>query len=484
MLQQTFISAWNNISILEDNSAFNTWIQRITLNQCYSLMRKSKPAISIDDKNENCGVFELESDFLLPEVYAQQEDLKVRLGNIVAQLSDVQRQTIQLFYFDEMTVDEIANVMDCSIGTVKSRLFLARKAIRTEIEETERKTGSKFYGVTGIPMLAFGKMFSLQAKGASLQASSAISSYSKITAEIFGTAKNIVIEATNEVIKGIEKASTKAAENTVAQSVTNVAKGQTNKFAKKGISAIVKNIGGRIAATFVSAGVLCGSLFGSFSNVSAAKVSVPKSNDTTRYSAAYAAYIDLLKGEQSFVDSYTWQKGHYGNDDYWNNDEPKPIVLADVYGDVTPELIYVSTDETYSAQTNLHILTYQENSITELYKGDWDHNAGGGFSYYLFQNDNDKSLNAYTSTGDEAWTIAYSRFVEENGKLVKKDYLKYYTYPDQESIANGNYRKIDEYTSDDKKIDKSKYESQERKIIDKTKSVLMYSSGIPGRIPE
>ena len=49
VLQLTFVSAWKNISSLEDNAAFNSWIQRITLNQCYALLRKSRPVVSIDD---------------------------------------------------------------------------------------------------------------------------------------------------------------------------------------------------------------------------------------------------------------------------------------------------------------------------------------------------------------------------------------------------------------------------------------------------
>jgi len=89
----------------------------------------------------------------LPSVYAERDDLRVRLGKIIESLSDVQKQTILLFYFDELKVEEIAYVMGCSVGTVKTRLFLARKTIKTEIEEKERVSGEKFYGISGVPLL-------------------------------------------------------------------------------------------------------------------------------------------------------------------------------------------------------------------------------------------------------------------------------------------------------------------------------------------
>jgi len=487
VLQQTFILAWKNISSLEDNSAFNTWIQRITLNQCYSLMRKNKPEISIDEENDEHGVLELESDLMLPEVYAQQEDLRIRLGRIIDGLSEVQRQTVQLFYFDNMSVEEIASVMDCSVGTVKSRLFLARKAIRTEIEETERKTGTKFYGIAGIPMLAFGKLFASQAEATSIQASSAIASYSKITSEIFGTAKNIILESAQKITSGIEKVATQTADSAAKKGITKTAEKQTIKaaksVAKKATSTVAKGIGSRIVAVAVSAGILCGSVLGSFADVSAAKVVVPENNEDAKYTPAYYAYVDILNEKRDLINAYTWQKGHTGTGDYWINDEPKPVVIADVCGDDTPELIYIAggTDQScYYA--DLHIATYRNGSVAELYNSAWDSVAGGGFYYYLFKSKTDKSLYAYKSYGDDYWINEYVLFAEENGQLVQKDVLKYDRHPDYDNIVNGTLMSVDKYTSDNKEISESEYNKQKNKLCENTNSVLMYSANIPDDI--
>ena len=158
ILQQAFISAWRNMHSLTSPEAFSTWLQKITLNQCYSLLRKKSIVILMDAENETEDFSEDIADDFLPAVYAERDDLRQRLGKIIDSLSEVQKQTIVLFYFNEQKVEEIAYIMECNVATVKSRLFLARKAIRAEVEEEERKSGEKFYGIAGIPMLSLGEL--------------------------------------------------------------------------------------------------------------------------------------------------------------------------------------------------------------------------------------------------------------------------------------------------------------------------------------
>jgi len=112
----------------------------------------------MDAESETEDFSEDESDEFLPAVYAERDDLRSRLGKIIDSLSEVQKQTVVLHYFNEQKVEEIAYIMECNVGTVKSRLFLARKAIRAEVEEEERKSGEKFYGIAGIPMLSLGSL--------------------------------------------------------------------------------------------------------------------------------------------------------------------------------------------------------------------------------------------------------------------------------------------------------------------------------------
>jgi len=158
ILQQTFVSAWQNLHSLTSPAAFNTWLQKIALNQCHSLLRRKNIAILMDADNDIENFDDESSDDLLPAIYAERDDLRTRLGKIINGLSDVQKQTITLYYFSDQKVEEIAYIMECNISTVKTRLLLARKAIRSEVEEEERKSGEKFYGIAGIPLLPIGTM--------------------------------------------------------------------------------------------------------------------------------------------------------------------------------------------------------------------------------------------------------------------------------------------------------------------------------------
>lgn len=183
VLQSTFIKAWQSLRSLEDPAAFNTWLQHITLNECYSLMRKSRPTLSMEEEGEDGELLQLESDLMLPQEYAERSDLSQRLGKIVGELSDVQRETILLYYYEEMSVEEIARTMDCSAGTVKSRLFLARNAIKTEIEEQERKTGQKFYSAVPVP---FGGLLVKLIRETMIPQARAMTVYGRVAHVLFG----------------------------------------------------------------------------------------------------------------------------------------------------------------------------------------------------------------------------------------------------------------------------------------------------------
>lgn len=227
VLQVTFVKAWQNIEKLENVSAFNTWLQRIAINQCNSMLRKSnKQEYSINDEGDDGELLQIESDLMLPEQYAERDDLSIRLRAIIDELSVVQRETILLYYYNELSVEEIAQIMDCSEGTVKSRLFLARKAIKTEIEEQEKKTGEKFYGIAGVALIPFGGLFIREIKRIIISGNEAANIYSSISNTLFNSP---LIPATS-VTSG-----------TVASTATTVAKSVFPLWAK--IVSIITAVG-------------------------------------------------------------------------------------------------------------------------------------------------------------------------------------------------------------------------------------------------
>ena len=246
ILQLTFLNAWRNLDQLSDPAAFNTWIQVIARNLSTSHLRKKNFVLLLDAEKDDTLVDIEDTELLLPEVYAEQEDLSRRLGKIIDSLSDVQRQTVMLFYFDQLSVEEIAQVMECSTGTVKSRLFLARKTIRTEIEEQERKSGQKFYGIAGISMLGLSEIFARQAEAFSLPSSTAGSILERISSTIAQEATSAAQSAAATGGGSVSPAAGTAAE-TAASAATGAA-------TKTGFSLGIKILAGVLAAGVIGGG--------------------------------------------------------------------------------------------------------------------------------------------------------------------------------------------------------------------------------------
>jgi len=188
ILQETFITAWRKLDTLKTAQTFSVWLQIIAKNLCNNHLKRKNMSILLDAEKDIESLDTAESDELFPAVYMERADLRERLGRIIDKLSEVQRQSIVLYYYNELTVEEISEVMECSTGTVKSRLFLARNAIRAEIEEQESKTGERFYGTAGIPMLPFGKLIHSHLEAMSISQSAAASSFTAISESISGGA--------------------------------------------------------------------------------------------------------------------------------------------------------------------------------------------------------------------------------------------------------------------------------------------------------
>ena len=180
ILQETFITAWKKLDALEAPETFSVWLQIIAKNLCDMQLRMKNMAILLDAEKDIDNIDTEKSDKFLPAVYAERADLKKRLGGVINDLSETQRQAIVLYYYNGLSVQEIADVLVCSANTVKTRLFLARETIRSEIEEQERKCGEKLFAITGIPMLPLFKLIRSQMESFSIGQSAVGASLSAI----------------------------------------------------------------------------------------------------------------------------------------------------------------------------------------------------------------------------------------------------------------------------------------------------------------
>ena len=161
IMQETYITAFLKIQSLEKSSQIRSWLNRIAVNKCKNYL-KGKGEIQLDDEIfENQAI--VDKRISIPEEYISDKAKREIILSIMQEvLSDVQYQTVIMHYFNEMTVDEIAEVFECSRGTVLSRLNYSRAKMKTAIEDYENKSGDKLHGVVFVPF--FTTIFKEEAK--------------------------------------------------------------------------------------------------------------------------------------------------------------------------------------------------------------------------------------------------------------------------------------------------------------------------------
>ena len=161
IMQETYITAFLKIQSLEKSSQIRSWLNRIAVNKCKNYL-KGKGEIQLDDEIfENRAI--VDERISIPEEYISDKAKREIILSIMQEvLSDVQYQTVIMHYFNEMTVDEIAKVFECSRGTVLSRLNYSRAKMKTAIEDYENKSGDKLHGVVVVPF--FTTIFKEEAK--------------------------------------------------------------------------------------------------------------------------------------------------------------------------------------------------------------------------------------------------------------------------------------------------------------------------------
>ena len=165
IMQETYITAFLKIQSLEKSSQIRSWLNRIAVNKCKNYL-KGKGEIQLDDEIfENQAI--VDERISIPEEYISDKAKREIILSIMQEvLSDVQYQTVVMHYFNEMTVDEIAEVFECSRGTVLSRLNYSRAKMKTAIEDYENKSGDRLHGVVFVPF--FTTIFREQAKSLSV----------------------------------------------------------------------------------------------------------------------------------------------------------------------------------------------------------------------------------------------------------------------------------------------------------------------------
>lgn len=138
ILQEVFIKVYRSGNTFRpEKGSLNTWLHRITVNQCISERRRKSPtSFSLETLKEE-GFDVPEAFSKTPENLSMKQEESERVQQAMESLDRRHRTVLALRYFDDLSYDEIAQVLEIPLGTVKSRLNIAVKALRKEIMEKE-----------------------------------------------------------------------------------------------------------------------------------------------------------------------------------------------------------------------------------------------------------------------------------------------------------------------------------------------------------
>ena len=141
--QEAWVKGWQRLVQFQGESSFGTWMTRIVINLCLDQLRKHKRqrTESLEAMDENSGGVERHMPVVSvnPTAGLERGELRARIDKALAQMSHEHRTVLVLHEFEEMEYKEIAKTMGCSIGTVMSRLFYARRKLAALLSDLKKQ---------------------------------------------------------------------------------------------------------------------------------------------------------------------------------------------------------------------------------------------------------------------------------------------------------------------------------------------------------
>lgn len=141
--QDAWVKGWQRLTQFQGDSSFVTWMTRIVINLCLDQLRRHKRqrTESIEAMDEETGGVERQMPVVIPNPTEglERAELRARIDRALAQLSPEHRTVLVLHEFEELEYKEIAKRMKCSIGTVMSRLFYARRRMASLLAGLKRE---------------------------------------------------------------------------------------------------------------------------------------------------------------------------------------------------------------------------------------------------------------------------------------------------------------------------------------------------------
>ena len=130
ILQESYIKALSKINELDKPESFSSWLNQIVANKSKDFLKKKKPMLFEAEENEVFEVLPDEDTNFTPEGNLDRTELQKTVMEVLDELSEEKRACILMMYFEELSVGEIAETLEIPEGTVKTRLFSARKDLK------------------------------------------------------------------------------------------------------------------------------------------------------------------------------------------------------------------------------------------------------------------------------------------------------------------------------------------------------------------
>ena len=139
--QEVFLRVYRFLDGFKKQCRFSTWLYRITINVCFNAQRKRKeepkvliPSWEVANVGSNPGTPQLEDESFSPQKTLEKKELTAKIKSAIDSLPGVLKMTFILREFEDLSYKELAKVLRCSEGTIKSRLCRARESLRQKLE--------------------------------------------------------------------------------------------------------------------------------------------------------------------------------------------------------------------------------------------------------------------------------------------------------------------------------------------------------------
>ena len=160
-LQNSYMYVAKSIHSLKNIDSFESWLGVIVKHECQKYIIKHKRVTDVFSAVFKSKDFEIDDEETLPFDLIERNEISDAVQKIVNKLPDDKRACIVLYYFEQNSLPEIAEILGIPEGTVKSRLYNARKTLEKEFKKLQ-KNNDMLFGISVIPLVA--SLFAYQSK--------------------------------------------------------------------------------------------------------------------------------------------------------------------------------------------------------------------------------------------------------------------------------------------------------------------------------